>query len=125
MYVFQKSQEIFLFSKMPKPAVELPNLLFNSYCGSFPRVNRPVTTHLHLVPKLRMRGAVSLLLLYAFVACTGTTLYGKCQGSMKTRPTAHTSLSRRPHRNGDSNPAPKVTSRTRRSRTGFRRQQGV
>jgi hypothetical protein len=33
-----------------------------------------LTTHLDLVPKLRMSGATPLLPLYAFMAWTGTTL---------------------------------------------------
>jgi len=53
-----------------------------------------------------------------------TTLYRKCQGSMKIRPTARTSLSKKSHRS-DSTPGPQVTSRRPPSHTGFRRQQGV
>ena len=32
------------------------------------------TTHLNLVPRLRMSGAIPLLVLYTFMAWTGTTL---------------------------------------------------
>jgi hypothetical protein len=31
-----------------------------------------LTTHFHLVPRLKMSGAVPLLPLYAFMACAGT-----------------------------------------------------
>lgn len=70
-----------------------------------------------------MGGAVPLHL-YTFVAWKGTTLYRKCEGSMKIRPTARTSVSRKSHRS-DSTPGPQLTSRRRPSHTGFRRQQGV
>jgi hypothetical protein len=33
-----------------------------------------LTNYLHLVPRLRTSGAVPLLYLYAFMACTGTSL---------------------------------------------------
>ena len=33
-----------------------------------------LTAHLHLVPRLKMSGAVPLLLIYAFIAWTGKTL---------------------------------------------------
>ena len=33
------------------------------------------TTHLHLVPRLRMRGGILLLSLYAFIVWTGTIIY--------------------------------------------------
>jgi hypothetical protein len=39
--------------------------------GSFPGVKRPdryLTTHLHLVPRLRIRGAISALTQYVFMA---------------------------------------------------------
>ena len=41
-----------------------PNLLFNRYRCSLPRAKRPgrkVTLHFHLVPMLRMSGAIPLL----------------------------------------------------------------
>jgi hypothetical protein len=48
--------------------------LFNGYQGSFLDVKQPgQTTHLHLVPRLRMGGAITLLSLYAFKAWTGRT----------------------------------------------------
>jgi hypothetical protein len=40
-----------------------------------PEVNQPgreVTSHFHLVPRLSICGAITLLSLYAFMACTGT-----------------------------------------------------
>ena len=33
-----------------------------------------LTTHLHLVPRLKVSGAIPVLLLHAFMVCTGTTL---------------------------------------------------
>jgi hypothetical protein len=36
-----------------------------------------LTTHLHPLPRLRRRGVIFLLLLYAFKVCTGTTIKGK------------------------------------------------
>jgi hypothetical protein len=33
-----------------------------------------LTTHLNLVPRLRMSGAIPLLPIYAFMACTRTTV---------------------------------------------------
>ena len=44
-----------------------------------------LTTNLHVVLSLRMTGAIPVLLLYAFLARTGTTLllyHGKCGGSL-------------------------------------------
>ena len=51
-----------------------PSLLFNGYGCSFPGVQRPgemLTTRLHLLPKLRMSGAVPLFHLHGFMAWTG------------------------------------------------------
>jgi hypothetical protein len=56
----------------------LPSLLFSGYQGSFLGVHgqgMKLTTLLHLVPRLRMNGAVPLLLIYAFIAWTRKTLH--------------------------------------------------
>jgi hypothetical protein len=53
-------KEILLFSKTSIPDLG-PNLLFNGYRGSLPEVKRPVCEELHLVPRLRMSGAVPTL----------------------------------------------------------------
>jgi len=59
------------------------SLLFRRYCGSFPEVKRPgmkITTHLYLVPRLRMSGARPVLHLYAFMESTGITLpFNSCR----------------------------------------------
>ena len=39
-----------------------------------------LTTHLYLVPRLRMRGAIPLLPQYAFIAWTGKTVLFTCVG---------------------------------------------
>jgi len=49
----------------------LPILLFSGYQCSFLEVHgqgMKLTIHLHLLPRIRMSGAVPLLLIYAFVA---------------------------------------------------------
>jgi hypothetical protein len=54
-----------------------PSLLFLWYRGSFAGLQtagRKLTTHHHLVPRLRMSGAIPLLPLYAVMARAGTTL---------------------------------------------------
>jgi len=55
------------------------SLLFERYMGSFPKVRHPGRAVDHsprLVPWLKMRGAISLLPLYAFMAWTETTTSG-------------------------------------------------
>jgi hypothetical protein len=55
-----------------------PSLLFCDYWGSFlAKSGRGVklTTHLHLVPRLLMTGAITLLPLLAFMTWTGTNLF--------------------------------------------------
>jgi hypothetical protein len=49
-----------------------PGLLFNGYRGVSSRFIW-LTTHQNLVPGLRMRGAVVMLLLYAVMTCAGAT----------------------------------------------------
>jgi len=77
-FEFQLEQEI-LFSQ--KSLVRLwgpPSLLFNKYCAvtwKHSGWGMKLTTHLHLVPRLRITGAI--LVLHpscAFIACTGTAL---------------------------------------------------
>jgi len=49
-----------------------PSLLFNGYRGLFPRgraeMGVNLTTHLHLLPRLRMCGAIPLFPIHAFIA---------------------------------------------------------
>jgi hypothetical protein len=62
-HVFQKRQTC-PFSRAPWRAPGPPSLLFNGHRCSFPGVKRPgreVDDHLHLVPMLRMSGAIRLL----------------------------------------------------------------
>jgi len=48
--------------------------LFNGYQGSFLDIKQPgQTTHLHLIPRLRMGGAIPLFSLYVFMAWTEIT----------------------------------------------------
>jgi len=52
--------------------------LFSGYRGSFLGVHgwgMKLTTHLHLLPTIRMSKAVPLLPIYAFMAWTGKTLH--------------------------------------------------
>jgi len=60
----------FLVPKRPEPGA----LLLNGYRGSFPGVKRPgleVTTHLHLMKRLRMNGVIPIIPVYAFTVWTG------------------------------------------------------
>jgi hypothetical protein len=61
-------QEIFLFSKTD--CLWHPNSLPSSYSGNCVKL----TTHLHLVPGLRMSGAIPLLHPYSYKAQAGTIL---------------------------------------------------
>jgi len=50
--------------KRPDHLWRWPSLLFNRYRGSFPGIGGQclrLTTHVHLVPRLRMSGAIPLL----------------------------------------------------------------
>jgi hypothetical protein len=65
----------FLFSKMSRLALGSTQLPIQ---GSFHAVSGQgvkLTTHLHLVPKLRMSEAVTLVPLYAVMAWTGQLFY--------------------------------------------------
>jgi hypothetical protein len=69
-------QDIF-FSKRSGPTV-VPSLLFNGYRGYYRKWSGRwvmLTTHLHLVPVLRMSGAIPLLPLFVPMAGTGTLLF--------------------------------------------------
>ena len=62
---------------------DMSSLQFNGFQVSCQAVNRPerdLTTHLHLVPGLRVSGAMPLLPLYASMAWSGETLLynGSC-----------------------------------------------
>ena len=70
--------KIFSAPKRPDRLWDSPSLQLNGYRGSFPgekRSGREVNHDLHLVPRLRKSGVICLLLLYAFMVCTGTTLF--------------------------------------------------
>ena len=54
-----------------------PNPLFNGYRSSQPGVKRPevkLTTHLHLVLRLRISGDIPSQPLYAFMSCIGANV---------------------------------------------------
>ena len=74
----QCRQEIFLISKLSRLGLGPEVLLFNGYWGFFPLgINHPGpdADHSHpLVLRLRMSGALALLLLYAFMVNTWKTL---------------------------------------------------
>jgi hypothetical protein len=65
--------EFFSLPPRPERLWGPPSLLSNGYQGLCPwgQSGRGVklTTHLHLVPRLRMRGAVPPLFLYVFMVC--------------------------------------------------------
>jgi len=68
---------LFSAPKLPDRVWGPPSLLFNGYRRSFLGVNSRganLTTYLHLVPKLRMNGAIRLISLHAFIARTGKIL---------------------------------------------------
>jgi hypothetical protein len=68
-----QEQETYLFSKRPKPAVRTTlrpkqwgtEFFSPEQCGQ----DVMLTTHLHLVPKLRISGALLLLPLDVFIVC--------------------------------------------------------
>lgn len=62
-------QEILSSPTRPRRLWDQPSHLFN--IAGF-TAGRDLATYLHLVPRLSMSRAVSLLLLYAFIAWTGT-----------------------------------------------------
>ena len=70
------------FSSFPRRPDRLwgpSSLLLNGYPWLFLWVQSSrwirLAIHLYLVPRLRMSGAISLLPLYSFMACIGTTFY--------------------------------------------------
>jgi hypothetical protein len=69
------ARDFFCSPQRPDRFWEPPSHFFSGCQSSFLRVKpqRLEQDHLHLVPRLRMSGAVALHLLYAFVAWTGTT----------------------------------------------------
>ena len=80
----QEEEEILLLSQnRPDWHWGPSSLLFRRYRGSFPDVKRlgmKITTHLYLVPRLRMSGARSVLHLYAVMEWTGITLpFNSCR----------------------------------------------
>jgi hypothetical protein len=72
-----KSKRFFSSPHHPDQLWSPPSLLF-SRLGAFPlakQLDMKFSTHLCLVLRLRMSGTVHLFHLYAFVACTGATLF--------------------------------------------------
>jgi len=77
VWIPQETRNSSLFLKCPDQLWGLPSLQFNGYQVSCHAVNWPehdLTTHLHLLPGLRMSGAMPLLPLYASMAWKGETL---------------------------------------------------
>ena len=71
-------QRLISSSHRPNGLRDPPNLLFNGCLGSFPGVKLQVvtlTTHLHVVPRLRMSGYIPPLFLYTFMAWSGRNLH--------------------------------------------------
>jgi hypothetical protein len=76
-----RGKRIFPFTKTSTWALRPTHLLFIQNRGSNPEINRPgviLPTHVHLVPRIRMNGAIPLLPLYTFTAWTGMTLPFTC-----------------------------------------------
>jgi len=73
-----RGKTFFSTPEHPQQLCGPPRLLFNEYWQSYPRCRghwgMKLTTHVHLVPRLRMCGTICLLPLYAFMPCTRTTL---------------------------------------------------
>jgi hypothetical protein len=71
-------RETFSYTKWSRrPFRDTPSLLFEGYLGTYPYWSGrgvKLTTHLHLVPSLRMSGAISPLPVYAFTVWTETIL---------------------------------------------------
>jgi hypothetical protein len=64
------SKKILSSAKVPDWLWGATCLLFGECQGSFLELKREglkLTTHLHLLPRLRMSGAIPILLLYAFI----------------------------------------------------------
>jgi hypothetical protein len=73
MQGFNHSRRMRFFSspKCPNQVWDPFSLLFQENQDSFPKVKKPgvkLTTHLHLVSRLRVQGAIPLLPLYVFTA---------------------------------------------------------
>jgi len=69
----QEEEEIFLFSKMSKPAL-LPTQFPIQWTLMVISPVAKLTTGLHLVLRFRMSGVTPPLSPYAFITCTGTSL---------------------------------------------------
>jgi hypothetical protein len=74
----RQGQQIFPFIEKNRsdPLWPAPKLLFNVHRRSFPGLKRQVREvdhNLHLVPRLRMSGAIPLFPLYSFISWTGNT----------------------------------------------------
>jgi hypothetical protein len=77
-FEFQHGQEIFSFQKLSRQALKahpasysVGTTVLSQGSGS---EGIKLTIHLHLVPRLRMSGAITLLPLYAIMLWTGITL---------------------------------------------------
>jgi hypothetical protein len=88
------------FSERPSRLCDSPGLLLSGYRSrlNFPSVRRlgpevcqpPPSTHLDLVPELKMNGVMPLLHLYAFMAQIGTALHLSLRSTGKTKDGLHT-----------------------------------
>jgi len=68
---------VFSFSKRPGPLWGPPSLVFNGNWGLFTALGESdraanVTTHFHIVPRLRASGVLPLFPLHAFMTCPET-----------------------------------------------------
>jgi len=73
-----KGQDIFPFFRMSRLGLGPTSPLFSGYQGSFlgaKWLRHEVTTHHCLVTRLRMSGAIPLLLLYTFMVWKGKTTF--------------------------------------------------
>jgi hypothetical protein len=71
-----QSKRVFSSPKYPDQPWGLLSLLFNGYLDSLPEVKQlqhEITTHLHLVQRIRMSDSIPQLPLYAYMMWTGKT----------------------------------------------------
>ena len=69
-----RSKRFFLFSKTSRPALGPTQPSIHWVPSSLPGRSVTLTTHLHLVPRLRMNGVIPLRRLYAFMVWRGKTV---------------------------------------------------
>jgi hypothetical protein len=74
---------VFSFSKSPGPLWGPPSLTLNGNGGLFTALGESdrgvnLTTHFHLVPRLRASGVLRLFPLHAFMTCPETASHARC-----------------------------------------------